>query len=159
PDRREFLKSGLAAGVSGLVGAGLARADDLDKKVEDEMNDRLKFLSPPDGVASDPNWGLPHLSPPVTPFQEALSIPPIILPEIDMSGDDYRRLNDKDWLERFRKDFECKAKELREQHLDIGGMPDPNIHQQFWAYRPLFFFVLVEKEFRWQYHPKPDPKL
>jgi FtsP/CotA-like multicopper oxidase with cupredoxin domain len=154
PDRREFLKSGLAAGFAGLAGAGLALADDLDDKVAAEMKDRLKCLAPPDGVAADPRWGLPQLSPPVTPFTEDLSIPPIIVPEIDMSGDAYRRLKDGDWWEKFKAEFGDLAKRLRKRPgLDIGALPVPKAHQRFWEYRPVGFYILVEKEFPWQFHP------
>src|SRR5262249_44705684 len=140
PDRREFLKSGLAAGVSGLAGAGLAGADKLDDMVEAEMKDRLKFLSPPDGVASDPKWGLPHRSPRVTPFAEELCPHPIILPEICMTREAYRlaRTNEE-WLKVFEEDFWPLAKKLRKEGLDIGGLPVPDAHQRFIEYRPVKF--------------------
>jgi FtsP/CotA-like multicopper oxidase with cupredoxin domain len=161
PDRREFLKGGIAAGITGLVGAGLAQADDLDPRVVAEMHKRLKFLSPPDGIAADPLWGLPQLSPSVLPFTEELFIPPIIQPEIDMSGDDYLRLrNDKKaWLEKFGADFDELAKEYRKRNMDIGELPVPEAHQRFWEYLPRKFYILVEKEFQWRFHKDYRDKL
>ena len=155
PDRREFLMNGLATGISGLVGAGLAQADALDDKVEKEMRDRLKFLSPPDGVAADREWGLPHRSPRVTPFVEVLCPHPIIQPEMEMTGDRYSpSKSNKEWWQAFSEDFEALAKKLRNEcGLDIGGLPVPEAHQRFWEYRPVKFFILVEKEFPWQFHP------
>jgi FtsP/CotA-like multicopper oxidase with cupredoxin domain len=155
PDRREFLKSGLAAGVSGLVGAGLAQADDLDDKVEAEMNERLRFLSPPDGVASNREWGLPLRSPRVTPFAEELCPHPIIVPELCMTDDAYRNARtNEEWLDVFKKDFDRLASRLHEKYgLDIGGLPVPDAHQRFLEYRPVKFFIIVEKERPWQFHP------
>ena len=152
PDRREFLKGGLAAGISGLVGAGSAHADDLDPRVVAEMKDRIRFLAPPDGVAADPLWGLPQLSPPVRSFREELFIPPIIQPEIDMHEDDYVLLDDTKWWAKFRMAFESKAKEFRLRHVDIGDLPVPDAHQRFWEFRPRYFYILMEKEFRWRFH-------
>jgi len=157
PDRRDFLKGGLAAGITGLVDAGLTRADDIDPEVAAEMKKRLKFLSPPDGVAADKDWGLPKPSPEAIAFTDELVIPPIIKPEIDMTKPNYLNAKDDEaWLALFAKDFEGLANEYRKQNVEIGGLPVPQAHQRFSEFRPRKFYILFEREFRWQFHSLRD---
>jgi len=166
PNRRRFLAEGMAAGLGGLVLGNSASAEDLEKLVQE----RLKYLSPPDGIGMDAKFGVPFTSPPVPPFVDELFIPPIAVPAIDMTGDDWKwvdgdqkkgvRLSNEDWYKKFVEEFRGVAKiyraagkEIGDPHrIEIGDPPDPLRHQRFFEFRPQKFYILREVEVPRAYH-------
>jgi len=155
PNRRRFLAEGMAAGLGGLVLGNIASAEDLEKLVQE----RLKYLSPPDGIRMDTKFGVPFTSPPAPPFQDKLFIPPIAEPAIDMCGKDWKwkdgdRLGNAAWLEKFVQKFREVAEIYRAAGIEIGDPPDPSRHQRFFEFRPQKFYILREVEVPRDYHSK-----
>jgi FtsP/CotA-like multicopper oxidase with cupredoxin domain len=142
--RRQLLLGATAV----TVAAAAAPAQPIDPNVQREMHERLKFLTPPDGV---PAFGA-FPSPPVHPFADPLFVPPRAEPLIDLSGPQWRAMSDADWWTAFAARFEDIAGTLRKQGVDIGSPPVPAAHQRFYEIRPQKFYVLREREFTWRYH-------
>jgi FtsP/CotA-like multicopper oxidase with cupredoxin domain len=84
-------------------------------------------------------------------------------------------LSNDDWWKVFESRFAAARKELSDHgfatsgdpwpvrqdrvvdghiKIDIGDLPRPNRHQQFWDLRPHAFYINREVEFRWRYHPQ-----
>ncbi len=143
--RRSFLR-GVAVGC--LAAPSLAASQHIDPDVLREMRNRLKYLSPPDGV---PAFGASP-SPPAESFKDPLFIPPVAEPLLDMTAPDWVAKSDSEWWSAFVKEFEDKAQRLRQHGVDIGSTPLPAAHQRFFEHRPQKFYVLREREFQWQFH-------
>jgi FtsP/CotA-like multicopper oxidase with cupredoxin domain len=157
-DRRTFLKGGLMAGVCGAVQSGV-RADGDDSDVTAEMARRLKFLSPPDGIAADSKKGVPFDSPPLkNRFIDKLFVPAVAEPVIDMSDPKYDRVSDDDWWTEFKSQFQARADEYRKKNIDIGELPVREAHQKFQEFRPKKFYVIREREFRAKFHTEYSDK-
>jgi FtsP/CotA-like multicopper oxidase with cupredoxin domain len=144
--RRQFLLG--SAAVTLAVAESGSPAATLDPDVLSEMHRRLKFLAPPDGV---PAFGA-FPSPPVRPFADPVFIPPRAEPLIDLTSPQWRGMSDAEWWKAFVASFETAAQKLRLHGVDIGSPPIPAAHQRFYELRPQKFYVLREREFRWQFH-------
>jgi len=153
-ERRRFLAGGLAAGLGGFLDANNSPAVDIEK----ELVARLKYLSPPDGIAIDDKFGVPFPSPPAKPFQDELVLPPIAEPAIDMRGDDWKwdadgtPLCDDAWLAKFSACFRKVAERYKADRIEIGDPPDPKAHQRFFEFRPQVFYIIREVEVPQEYH-------
>lgn len=144
--RRHFLQGAAAT----TAFAGLATGASLSPDVEKEMGERLRYLSPPDGIPLDLEV-LP--SPAIKPFSDAIYIPNEAQPLIDMSDQRFQKMDNDAWWEAFKKKFNTVAKRLRdEKRIDIGALPVPEAHQRFFEFRPQKFYVIREREFAWGYH-------
>ena len=93
PNRREFLGAGLAASLPALAAAG---EPDLDPEVAREMANRLRYLTPPDGLPSDLEF---RPSPEAYPFQTDLFVPPQALPVLDLTALTFYLPTDGDEIE------------------------------------------------------------
>lgn len=78
-NRRNFI----AASGAAMASTAIARAEDLDPRVAAELKNRMKFLSPPDGIASDLDV---RPSPNVAPFEQSLFVPPVARPLINLTS-------------------------------------------------------------------------
>ena len=144
-NRRGFLQ-GVAA-TTAL--AGVASGATLTPEVEQELSERLRYLSPPDGVPLDLEV---RPSPDITPFADELYIPNEAQPLFDMSAQRYLSMTDDAWWEAFKQKFNDAAKTLLAAGIDIGALPVPNAHQRFFEFRPQKFYLIREREFAWGYH-------
>jgi len=144
-ERRAFLLSAVAGS---LAAPSLALSPPLDPDILQEMRNRLKFLSPPDGI---PALGASP-SPAAEPFKDPLFVPPAAEALINMTDSRWRAMSDQEWWTAFSKEFEDKAQKLRLKGVDIGSLPIPEAHQRFYEHRPQKFYVIREREFVWKFH-------